>query len=382
MRVLNPLASALWLLLDESAHDAGSLLRAWQGLASTSHPGIKDDIAATLEEWFALGWLDKAGQAFRITRHFGAEIDTLRGRGMRLPADTTLPSFSEVGVLHLKLSSRHFRLRLGSTGRQGLLHTSSRLRAVLSALAVEESGEDAVELTWVQDGEIFWLASPEAVLRTIDESLALSSVVTALFQYSYSAVGLFATLHAAAVSMAGGSLVLSGVSGAGKSTLSAYLAAQGWGYLGDDVIALGRPITSGPFEIYPFPTAIGLKPKSWPVLRRYYPEIDSLPVVPYADRQARYLPLPRKNLEVGASRLIRAVVLPRYREGVSIEIESVSSVEALCDLIQAGVTTGESLHPSRVDVLLDMLETVPAYRMSYSDLNDAQQVLEELCTCS
>jgi serine kinase of HPr protein (carbohydrate metabolism regulator) len=44
--------------------------------------------------------------------------------------------------------------------------------------------------------------------------------------------------HAAAVSRGGHRVLLPGVSGIGKSTLTAYLGGHGFGYLGDDCVAM------------------------------------------------------------------------------------------------------------------------------------------------
>lgn len=382
MRVLNPTAAILWLLLDEAVHDATSLALACTELLEDVPADLAVTIQATLEEWSGLGWLEETDGGYRITHNLTTELDGLRGRGVLHPADTALPDHTLTAELYLRLGGKSFRVALGDTGAAGFPDTLARLRAVLSGMVVEADAEEALQLRWIHDGDAFWLASVDAVLWTADESFALSSVVTALFQNAYAAGDLFATMHAAAVCRKGAVVLLPGVSGSGKSTLTAYLAARGWGYLGDDVIALGRAARGEPFEVHPFPTAIGIKPGSWPILRPYYPNIDALPIVPYADRHARFLPLPDCITGDGPRQCLHAIVLPRYTPGTAISIEPIGPVEALCDLIQAGVTTGEAIHPLRVEILLDMLEEVPVYRLRHGDLGEAARVLEGLVACS
>jgi hypothetical protein len=380
MRVLNPSASALWLLLDEMFYDLASLFKAWQKLLQINDPSMESSFEATINEWSDLGWLEKNVQGYRITHKMGQVIDPLRGRGVSFPRDVPIPNYELVTTLNLKLSRHFFVLQLGTTGKSGFPETLNRLRAVLGGLITEKVHKNPINLMWMQDGQEFWLATPQSILRTSDESLALSSVVTALFKYAYSEKGMFATMHAAALSNEFGSVLLPGISGSGKSTLSAYLAAHGWTYFGDDVIPLGRPQSGGEFEIYPFPTAIGVKQGSWEVLRPYYPEVYKLRIVPYANRKARFLTLPKKVEGENENRCIRAIVLPRYCKSSAVEIELMEPVNALCDLIEAGVTTGESLHPKRISILLDMIETVPVYRLKYGRLEEAQQELEKICT--
>lgn len=379
--VLNPTAALLWLLLDEDIHDPDSLSAACAELIDDAPDDLATTIKTTLAEWLARGWLEQIRDGYRITRRPCPARDPDRHRGTWFPPGKQLPEYDLVSALTLRLGGRSFRVELGDTGAPGHPDTLARVRGVLSGMIAPTQDENPIELRWLHDGEAFWLASKDAVLWTRDESHAISSLVTALLQGAYAEQGLFATMHAAAVSRAGAVLLLPGVSGSGKSTLTAYLVAQGWGYLGDDIVALGRRPQDKGVEIHPFPSAIGLKPGSWPMLRPYYPAIDSLPVVPYSNRQARFLPVGGNRVPTETRQCLRAILLPRYSPDAAVEIAPISPVQALCELIGAGVSTRQTAHMGHAEILLQMLEEVPAYKLTYSDLDAVASALESLTTC-
>lgn len=378
LRVLNPTSSLIWLLLDEKAHNAETLTQSLRDLDSCLPENFSSLLAVTLQEWNELGWFEEVSSTVRIARDLRENTEFLRQRGVSYPPKKQLPPYKTVAHLFLRLGGVSFRIEFGDTGSPGFPSTLARLHGVLRGLSDSAPAENPVELRWVHDGESFWFANASEVLVTADESFALSSVVTLLFQQAYPNSGLFATFHAAALGKGGNVIVLPGVSGAGKSTLSAYLAAHEWDYLGDDVVALGRVSVGGCFELHAFPTAIGLKPKSWPILRPFYPCLDDCPIISYADRQARFVPVQRRDFSSSERQFVRRIVFPSYVEGADISIEALTPIEALCQLIISGLTTGSSFQHDQVEVLFQMLEEVTAYRLTHGSLQEADRALSEL----
>ncbi|MCG6863149.1 MAG: hypothetical protein LJE70_18035 [Chromatiaceae bacterium] len=92
-------------------------------------------------------------------------------------------------------------------------------------------------------------------------------LVMEVLQISYPNKEWLAVAHAGAVSDHRRAVVMPARSGSGKSTLTAALVHSGLSYFGDDIIPLTR---KGPLAVS-FPTRIGLKEGSWPVLAAYYP---------------------------------------------------------------------------------------------------------------
>lgn len=384
MRVLNGTASLLWLLLDERTYTLTQLNRSLAELFSEATADMTGFTQATIEEWRALGWLETVAGGYRITRRQGTTMDGLRGRGVWHGPQTPLPEHSEQVTLKIRLGDKFFRVKLSTTGKSGHANTLGRLQAVLSGMVCNLDFDKSIDLSWVHDGSEFWLQTPDAVLRTKNESLALSSVITILFKKAYGDRGIFATLHAAAVSRYGSVVLLPGASGSGKSTLTAFLVAQGWDYLGDDVIALGRTCAAEAFEVLALPTAVGVKAGSWPVLRTLYPVIDALPVIPYADRAAKFLPLFDADTEFSLGRQTpRVMVLPRYVPGQALSVTPIEPVQALCELIATGITTGESIDASRIDTLLELLEELPVYMLRHGgDMCEVDTALKGLLACA
>lgn len=374
LHVLNPTAALLWLWLDDQPCSPAALQQLLQGQGASR--AAQDGVAPTVQQWLDLGWLESPQPGiYRLVQQAGPAPDAWRGRAERLPDSHELPAAGAVEDVLVQLGGRRCRVRLSEAGGTRFPHALPRLRAVLTGLQVQGEPEGPLlQIVHAPDG--LWLSQPGLRARSDDESFALASVVQGLFQQAYADAGLFATLHAAAVWRPGGALLLPGVSGAGKSTLTAWLTAHGWGYLGDDVIALGR--RSGEVQVLALPTAVGIKPGSWALLQPLYPELEHLPGVPYADRQARFLPLPRGDEHSERNPCVRALVMPSYMPGSATCIQPLSPVQALCRLIGSGVTTADDLSVARVNQLLDLLLTLPCYTLSYSQLSEAQQALAEV----
>ena len=379
LHVLNPTASVLWVLLEDNYYDAESLSTTLTQLVGNADAAVvDDDVRATLLAWSSLGWLDIENSCYRLDRRVCEPGDPFGGRATRHPPATRLPDYEIIGDLHLSLNQNSCRVILSHHGQPGFSDALFRLQALLAGLATESDTDSNFVLRLVDAGDRFWIDRPDAVLSTDDESFALASVVTGIFNCAYAEDGLFATLHAAAVSKPGGTLLLPGASGHGKSTLTAYLAAHGWNYLGDDIVALGQKSSEDEITLLPFPTALGLKPASWPIMQAFYPELENLPVIPYADKQARFIPLPRASLAEPSQPCIRAVIFPSYAVGQATLLEAIAPIQALCLLVESGLTTGSSIESKRIDTLLELLERTPCYRIAYSNLSEVEQTFQTL----
>lgn len=139
-----------------------------------------------------------------------------------------------------------------------------------------------------------------------------------------------AILHASAVGMGGGAVLLVGRSGAGKSTLTAALVAAGAQYLGDDLIPLGPD--GG--HILPFPTALSVKSGAWAEVARDFPELEHQPIHRRGGADVRYLALP---LPASMEPMrVRAVIFTSYEPGSGCVARPVTPEEAFALLVDAG----------------------------------------------
>ncbi|HEX2479692.1 MAG TPA: hypothetical protein VHK45_10455, partial [Geminicoccaceae bacterium] len=161
-------------------------------------------------------------------------------------------------------------------------------------------------------------------------------------------------------------LVFPGAKGSGKSTLAAALAASGADFVTDDY----APLEQASRHIWPVPYALGIKRGSWRTLRRYYPDLYERPVHRLAGLQIRYLDLDAARMAPLDHGLpVAALVFPRYQAGAALEVAELTSAESFAELCHA-----RSMLDRQPDVLAETLrwiESVPAYRLTYGDLEPA-----------
>ena len=117
-----------------------------------------------------------------------------------------------------------------------------------------------------------------------------------------------AVLHGAGVGFAESAVLLVGKTGAGKSTLALGLAAQGFEYLSDDLVALS---TSGR-EVHAFPLAASVKEGSWGILAEEFPSLGASPARAFGERRVRYVDPNAGGARASGSRTPALIVVPRF----------------------------------------------------------------------
>lgn len=380
LHVLNPAAALLWLLLEECSHTPETLIAHYHDLRGTCSGDEDQSPLDILHAWENLGWLVRTGNMLQLNPRTPDALSPYASRAEVLSAKPLLLS-DDTKRLKIALSrERACHITFMASELSDYPDAIPRLHALLSGLQIPDTESPApttqepVPLQFAIEGSAIYVGTPHHLLRTTDESFGLSALASAILRHSYEDRQIFATLHAAALAFGQQSIVFPGISGSGKSTLAAYLTAHGWTYLGDDVIALGRVDSLGEV-VLPFCTAIGLKPGSWDILTPWYPALPSLPVIPYADRQARFLPMPS---QAGSPCAIKAFVFPEFSDGADLLIRTLDPAEALTTLIQAGATAGLSPDPDHIIQLVTLLQSRPCYKITYSSLTAVRTWLEQL----
>jgi len=178
-----------------------------------------------------------------------------------------------------------------------------------------------------------------------------------------------AYFHAAAVSRGGHSVLLPGVSGTGKSTLTGYLAGQGFGYLGDDLVAMAR----AGWSLRPLPTCLSLKSGSWPILTGLYPRLPDLPTLQCHGRDVRYVELGQAQY-VGSAPSV--IMFPTYAKRGDTHLNALAPLQTMTRLLE----TNTDLHRPTTEATLveffQFVEQTPAYELVYKDLPSARAVIE------
>ena len=349
------------------ALDAGGR-RLWEALQAGCT--VDDLIGASVQE----GNLPEAvarstiARALASWRELGL-IDPAAPEASPAPAATPVvarPAWREPELDEVYLvGDRPVRVRCDDRVLAGVIEAacgSSRVAHAAGALQTV----DLIE----QDGWFAVRAADAALARADDltqnRALARHRCLTALLESARQPRRWLGILHAAAVGAAGRCVVLPGAKGAGKSTLAAALVAAGADFVADDY----APLEQASWRVWPVPYAPGIKRGSWRPLRRHYPDLYARPVHELAGLHIRYLDLdPLRVAPLDRGLPVAALVFPCRAAGAALEEQRMTPAEALAALCHA-----RSLLDRRPEVFAETLrwvESVPAYRLTYGDLDSA-----------
>jgi len=170
--------------------------------------------------------------------------------------------------------------------------------------------------------------------------------------------------HAAGLQASDGrGLLLVARGGSGKTTLATALNATGFSLLSDDVVpvtlegdllGLGLPLT--------------LKSGAWPVLDRYRSDLAVAPIRQRLGRQVRFLPV--QGCPAQGPVLSSLCLFPRYAPDQPISQTRLSPEQVLQGLIEADIGF-RGIDQGWVDGLAQWIERLPAYQITYPDLETA-----------
>jgi len=245
------------------------------------------------------------------------------------------------------------------------------IEAACRSCRVGDSEDTPLVVDLVEQDGWFGVHSDQSELTRADDltanrALARHRCLTMLLEASRQPRRWLGILHASAAAGGGRCVVFAGAKGAGKSTLTAALTAAGLDFVTDDY----APLERATWRIWPVPYAPGIKQGSWRALQRHCPDIYERPVHKLAGLQIRYLDLDaRRRPPLNRGLPVAALVFPRYEAGCELEERRLTAAEALTALCQA-----RSLLDRRLDVFaetLRWLEEVPAYRLTYGELDPA-----------
>jgi hypothetical protein len=270
----------------------------------------------------------------------------------------------ELDAVYL-VGDRPVRVRCDDRVLAGVIEAACRTCRV-------EPAEDGLAIVDVIEQEDWFVVrADDAVLARADDRTSIRALarhwcLTGLLESARRPRPWLGILHASAVAANGRCVVFPGARGSGKSTLAAALVAAGAEFVTDDY----APLEQASWLVWPVPYAPGIKRGSWRVLGRYYTELLGQPVHELSGLQIRYLEIDvarRAPLHRGVP--VEALVFPRYKPGARLEQRSITAAEAL-----AGLCHSRSLldrEPDKLAETIRWVESVPAYRLIYGDLERA-----------
>jgi hypothetical protein len=181
--------------------------------------------------------------------------------------------------------------------------------------------------------------------------------------------------HAAMVAHDDCGIMLCAPRECGKSTLAAYLTARGFELLTDEP-ALLRLDT---WSVEPLRLPISVKQGSWRVLEDQLPQLIDTPVHIRSDGTKIRLAHPSDGCYSAGSRPVTQIVFPQYRSKGEAQIRSVSALHTLWLLSESGMTLAPHFSRTDFERFLALICYTPAYQIQYSSLEEASQMLQELC---
>ncbi len=185
----------------------------------------------------------------------------------------------------------------------------------------------------------------------------------------------FSMIHAACVAWNNRALVLCGDSGSGKTCLAYACARRGWTFLSGEATQIVR--ASHDYSVIGRPFTIRFRETA----RQLFPELNGRRVAPgpngKIDIEADTADL---NLAVALkARASHVIFLDRSPDGRAAALEPLAFEEAFSHLEQAILFGHEQLRTEQRKALAHFL-TLPALRLTYSDVHEAERLLRALAS--
>jgi hypothetical protein len=353
--VLNPSGKMVWEMLSEGYGQ--------QEIASAfvQHFGIPWEQALQDVAQVVVALKSSRTQAERAA----ATAVALAPRFVSSPRTTQLPP-RECGTFRFGES----RLRIISAVAEFDSSFFSRFR---HRACEKHEGVDVLEIS--EDGSGCRLTFRGELIEEATSTVRINCLlVQLLLNLEHPRTALLAYCHAAAVGRNGQSLLMPGSSGMGKSTLTAFLVANGFSYLGDDITAIGEEDSA----LLPLPSCLSIKSGAWTVLDRFYPVLQQLPTLNRYGRSLRYVE-PEKNYPTMAKAVPpAAIVFPSHRASEPTQLIALPPLQTMIRLVGVHTTLFAPATEEKLATLVRFVKQTPAYELTYSELSGAKQAIDDL----
>ena len=180
-------------------------------------------------------------------------------------------------------------------------------------------------------------------------------------------------IHASSVCQGKQSVMFPAQPGAGKSTLAALLIAHGCRLVSDDF----TPVALENQHLYPFPGAISVKQGSMPLLKSYFPELESAPEVlnPSKGGKVSYLAPPDPLPLTEGGYAVSAIVFVQYDGESDCELERVNNLELINDFLNESWLAHKA---QAAEQFMDWYLGTPCYKLRYGNHKKAVESIQKL----
>jgi len=182
-------------------------------------------------------------------------------------------------------------------------------------------------------------------------------------------------LHAAALAQEDRGLLLCGKSGSGKSTLAAWLTANGYQYLTDEVVTY--PIVGG--EVSGFCRSLVLKRGSSTIWEPLLMQADPKSYLKLEDGSVWIPPTLLNPSAVRQSVTPQVLLFPTYSKQAEFSTERLSLAGTVFMMMQCFVNA-RNFSDHGMAAVKEFSKSVTAYRLTYSDLDQASAWIQKTLT--
>jgi len=266
--------------------------------------------------------------------------------GHTLRVDSASPQISNAMQTHL----RHCR-------------TNGQETDLITEFAVTYIGESAFMVS--ENGS--------ALFSRLTYNLTLQMLMTELISRLVEVCDRGMVLHAAALAWQGNGLILCGKSSSGKSSLAAWLTADGFQYLTDEVIE----VAPDGKVIYGFPRSITLKHGSTFIWKSRLPDIETQGFLSFEDGGAWIDPYLFHQDAVAKSITPQVMIFPQYQADTLLQTQKLTTAETLFRLLQ-NLVNARNLPGHGMDAASQLAQQVRAYSLTYSNIEETSAWIKEI----
>jgi hypothetical protein len=179
-------------------------------------------------------------------------------------------------------------------------------------------------------------------------------------------------IHAAALEMAGKGAILCGQSGSGKSSLAAWLVANGFRYLTDEVITCAPNAE----RVSGFTRSLILKRGSAFIWQRWLKGVETDRFLGFADGSAWIDPLLLNKEGISSQTEPRLLIFPHYTPETTFRAERLSRAGTLFHLLQ-NLVNARNFPDHGLEATASLARQVKAFSLTYSDIESATEWIKQ-----
>jgi hypothetical protein len=352
---LNAVATFIWSCLDQG-HDIEDIAQATGQAMRVKHVRARQYVLDMLKTWRVTGLL-QGGCHFPSPERAGGSLDEISLE----VSDEDLQQPVIPARQHYQFLDSVFSLGFGSPLLRELVDPT------FQHLRTQAEAKDLLYLNIIYTRHRFTVLHGNAVIGRCATSRELGPLLHGLLgllairRYEY-----LLAIHASCLGRSGNALVMPGRSGSGKTTVTAALMAAGWEYMSDDT-ALLLPQT---LACVGAPYALTIKEGAWPILRRYYPDIDRAPIHLRSDeRLVRYL-CPTGH-DFSKPRPLRWVGFPHRSTTATSSMRLLDQIEGLYRMLEHCCAIPRFLSSDDIQLLVDWSAGTRFFEFAITDIDEA-----------